>query len=106
MKNYRPIAYLAPIPKLFELLIYDIIYVQCANLIIPNQHGFLKGKSTFTHLIETTASLTESLEAGSQTDVIHTNLSKSFDVVPHEIIFFRLENLNFLSISLIGLGLI
>ena len=95
MENYRPIANLAPIPKLFELLIYDVIYSQCANLIIPNQHGFLKGKSTLTNLIETTSSLTESMEAGSQTDVIYTDLSKAFDILPHEIILFKLEKLKF-----------
>ena len=52
LKNYRGIAKLSVIPKLFEAIIADHITFSISPLIYSFQHGFRKGKSTLTHLLE------------------------------------------------------
>lgn len=95
ISNYRPIAKLSSIPKLFELIIYDSIYNHCSNLLVSNQHGFMKKKSTVTNLVETSSDFFGTMEAGFQTDVVYTDLSKAFDILPHSIILFKLKALGF-----------
>lgn len=52
IKNYRGIAILSCIPKLFESIINDKIFSQVKCLITCNQHGFFKGRSTTTNLLQ------------------------------------------------------
>lgn len=95
INNYRPIAKLSSIPKLFELMIYDSIYSLCSELLIHNQHGFMKNRSTVTNLVEVSSFYINTMEAGYQTDVIYTDLSKAFDLLPHSVICFKLKKLGF-----------
>ncbi|XP_055381340.1 uncharacterized protein LOC129611940 [Condylostylus longicornis] len=95
IENYRPIAKLSSIPKVFELMVYDVIYNYCSELVVPNQHGFLKMKSTVTNLVECSSKFLNTMEAGSQTDVIYTDLSKAFDLLPHNVVLFKLEKYGF-----------
>ena len=46
ISNYRGIAILSAIPKLFEKLITDFLYLSTKANIIILQHGFLKGSNT------------------------------------------------------------
>ena len=50
--NYRGIAKLSDIPKLFEHIISDQLSSSFANCISEQQHGFLKGRSIVTNLLE------------------------------------------------------
>lgn len=93
--NYRPIAKLSCIPKVFELIIFDSVYSHCSSLLIPNQHGFVKHKSTITNLVESTSTFINNMEAGFQTDVIYTDFSKAFDILPHSVILLKLKKLGF-----------
>jgi len=93
--NYRPIAKLSCLPKLFELIVYDKIYDFCEPLLIDNQHGFVKNKSTTTNLIEACSEYLNNIESGYQTDTIFTDLSKAFEVLPHSIILLKLKKLGF-----------
>lgn len=93
VSNYRPIAKLSSIPKLFERILYDQLYEYCAAWLTPLQHGFMKKKSTITNLVETSSQLILSMEDGYQTDVIYTDLSKAFDVLPHCVIINKLSGL-------------
>ncbi|XP_055387973.1 uncharacterized protein LOC129616364, partial [Condylostylus longicornis] len=95
IENYRPIAKLSSIPKVFELMVYDVIYNYCSELVVPNQHGFLKMKSTVTNLVECSSKFLNTMEAGSQTDVIYTDQSKAFDLLPHNVVLFKLEKYGF-----------
>ena len=54
ISNYRPIAKLSSIPKVFERLVYDIIKHDCYRIISSRQHGFVKGRSTTSNLLEFT----------------------------------------------------
>ena len=95
VSNYRPIAKLSAIPKLFELIIFDEIYPICKDILVSNQHGFMKHKSTITNLVECTSKFIANMEEGFQTDVVYTDLSKAFDILPHSIILLKLKAYGF-----------
>jgi hypothetical protein len=50
--NYREIAVLSAIAKLSELLINKNMYKDLQRLISVNQHGYVKGRSTVSNLLE------------------------------------------------------
>ena len=53
------------------------------NFFSSEQHGFIKGKSCTTQLLEFLEDLTEILDEGKDVDVIYLDLCKAFDKVPH-----------------------
>src|SRR5699024_9629016 len=60
------------------------------NYITPEQHGFMKGRSTMTNLCEFTNFVSEALDKRRQIDVVHTDLTKAFDRVHHCILLRKL----------------
>ena len=52
------------------------------NLNNPDQHGFTKGRSCLTNLLETIESWTEDVNQGDSVDVILLDFQKAFDKVP------------------------
>lgn len=95
ISNYRPIAKLSAIPKLFESIIYSAIMPICKRLISANQHGFLAARSTTTNLLEFTSLAVEGFVSGFQTDCVYTDFSKAFDKLSHSIIILKLRKLGF-----------
>ena len=93
ISNYRGIAILSAIPKLFESIITDEIFSTFKNYIIPQQHGFYSGRSTTTNLAIYQNFLISSLEAGRQVDCIYTDLSKAFDCVCHPLLLRKLSDM-------------
>ena len=55
------------------------------------QHGFMKGRSCITQLLETLDMWTETLDKGGVIDAIYLFLdfAKAFDSVPHERLFLH-----------------
>lgn len=93
--NYRAIAKLNAIPKLFEKIITDILKHEISAVISPKQHGFCRGRSTTTNLMELTSYINSSFYNSQQTDVIYTDFSKAFDKVNHELLFVKLSAIGF-----------
>jgi hypothetical protein len=93
VSNYRGIAILSAIPKLFEKLITEWLFVQTSHLISKTQHGFFKGRSTTTNLTCFTSLVVDLIEAGFQVDAIFTDFSKAFDQIPHRTIIAKLRRL-------------
>jgi hypothetical protein len=56
------------------------------------QHGFLKGKSTTTQLLEVYHDILDSVASGNKVDVIYLDLSKAFDKVPHNLLLLKLKH--------------
>jgi hypothetical protein len=83
VQNYRPISKISCIPKLFSKLINKKLMPLCNNILINEQHGFRKGRSTITNLCVFKESILESFKEKTQTDVIYTDLEKAFDKVNH-----------------------
>ena len=91
ISNYRGIAKLSAIPKLMEKLGTDYLFFNMRSLISAFQHGFLKGRSTVTNLLEFTTHVFRGFLARARTDVIYTDFSKAFDRVDHRILLLKLS---------------
>nr|AMS38367.1 hypothetical protein [Bactrocera tryoni] len=100
IENYRGIAKLSAIPKLFEAIITDDITFRISPLISCSQHGFRKGKSTITNLLEFVSHVSTGFRENKNTDVIYTDFSKAFDKVNHSILLNKLDLLGFQPIFL------
>lgn len=95
MSNYRGIAKLSFVPKLFESLICEHISFFTKSLIPFTQHGFTKGRSTTTNLLEFTAHTLNAMEMGKQVDTFYADFSKAFDRIDHVLLCGKLTNLGF-----------
>ena len=80
---------------MFENIITDQITQQVSTIISPFQHGFLKGKSTCTNLLEFCSKTIHGFIKGMQTDTIYTDFSKAFDTVNHELLIMKLNFIGF-----------
>ncbi|XP_038671336.1 uncharacterized protein LOC119975618, partial [Scyliorhinus canicula] len=83
--NYRPVSLTSVVGKVLERIIKDTIYnhLDRNNMIRDSQHGFVKGRSCLTNLIEFFEKVTEQVDKGRAVDVVYMDFSKAFDKVPH-----------------------
>ena len=90
--NYRPIAQLPPVAKVFD----NIITSKLNNIIIPqiinSQHGFVPNKSVITNLLIFNDFISNSLNNHTQSDVIYFDFSKAFDKIDHFTLINKLKN--------------
>ena len=91
ISNYRGIAKLSAIPKLFEQLLTEHLTFQCKPLISPFQHGFLNGSSTVTNLLQFVTHTISAFQNKMQTDVLYTDFSKAFDKINHNLLLLKLQ---------------
>lgn len=75
MTNYRPIAILSVPAKLFESIIYNVVYNTAKNTISIHQHGFIADRSTTSNLINMIQDITRALNERAQMDAIHTDFA-------------------------------
>ena len=54
------------------------------NIFSTMQHGFMKGRSCVTQLLEFLEDITQAIDDGNDVDVIYLDLCKAFDKVPHK----------------------
>ena len=90
-ENYRPISLLCIVSKVLERCIFNHCYPHFAPLLYNLQHGFLRGKSTVTQLLEVYHDILDMVAGGQEIDVIHLDLSKAFDKVPHDLLLTKLH---------------
>ena len=64
-----------------------------SNIIIPDQHGFIQGRSTVSNLLCVTQFISEVIDKGSQVDVIYTDFSKAFDRLDHALLLNSLNRI-------------
>ena len=96
VSNYRGIAKLNFMPKLFEHIVSDQLKHSLKSVLSTHQHGFVRGRSINTNLLELTSHIIDGFSAGCQTDVVFTDFSKAFDVVNHKLLFKKLDIMGFL----------
>lgn len=93
IRNYRPISIVCAVSKIFEVIIFEILYSEVAAKLSPNQHGFLPKKSTFTNLACFSQYIHNALNNKTQVDVIYTDMEKAFDRVSHCVIINALSDM-------------
>ncbi|XP_055615435.1 uncharacterized protein LOC129761723 [Toxorhynchites rutilus septentrionalis] len=95
VKNYRGIACLCAMSKLFEAILLDFMHHACKNYIAEEQHGFVPKRSTSTNLLLYTSFISKTLESRSQVDAIYTDFSAAFDKINHQITIAKLHRIGF-----------
>lgn len=90
--NYRPISKLCVLAKVLEKIIHHQVYAALKQTFIPQQHGFLKGRSTVSNLLCFTDDLTSGMQSGGQVDSVYTDYTKAFDRIDHVILLRKLQS--------------
>eukprot|EP00061_Rhincodon_typus_P015711 g43540.t1 len=83
MGNYRPISLTLVIGKILESIVKNEIseYLEVHGKIEQTQHGFIKGNSCLTNLLEFFEEVMSRLDHGEPMDVIYLDFQKAFDKV-------------------------
>jgi hypothetical protein len=91
--NYRPVSLTSVLCKILEGIIRKRIedYLYQNNLITKQQHGFVKGKSCTTNLLETLDFISFHLNSGKPVDAVMLDFAKAFDTVPHRRLLLKLK---------------
>jgi hypothetical protein len=61
------------------------------NILYPLQHGFRKGRSCETQLIEFVDDISKNLQEGRQTDILIMDFAKAFDKENHSLLIHKLR---------------
>lgn len=93
--NYRPISLTSVPGKLLESIIKDkiVTHLEENELIGKSQHGFLRGKSCLTNLLEFFFYVLKEHDKSRAVDIVYLDFKKAFDKVPHERLLMKVEAL-------------
>ena len=93
-ENYRPISLTSVCCKTMEHILASKImkHGEENNILYPLQHGFRKGHSCETQLIEFVDDISKNLQEGQQTDILILDFAKAFDKVNHSLLIHKLQH--------------
>ena len=93
VSNYRPVSLTSVVCKTMEKFVRDRLmdHMEKNNLFTNHQHGFRKGNSCSTQLIEVLEDWTEKIDNYNSIDTIYLDFQKAFDTVPHIRLLKKLE---------------
>ena len=93
--NYRPVALTSVPGKIMESIIADEIvhHLETNNLILDSQHGFRKGKSCLTNLLEFFNEIFRIYDHSRAIDILYLDFQKAFDKVPHKRLMMKVRSL-------------
>jgi len=94
-ENYRPIAQSVVPCLIMERLIVDAInqHLEDNDLLDPHQHGFTRGRSTATQLLDVLQSWVLAKNNGRPIHCIYFDFSKAFDRVNHRLLLSKMTSL-------------
>lgn len=95
VSNYRPVAILSNLCKVFEYVLYKRIMDYVKDKLSFNQHGFISGRSTVTNLFVITQYISDQLDKSLQVDVVYTDFTKAFDHLDHSRLLCKLHRYGF-----------
>ena len=85
MGNSRPVSLASFVGKVLETLIKDQMrnHLNKYKLVKGSQHGFPKGSSCLTNLLEFYEAVSDWVDDGKAMDIVYLDFKKAFDKVPH-----------------------
>lgn len=92
IENYRPISVMPAPAKLFEQILYSLLWNHIKPAVTVCQHGFVPNKSVDTNLFTLINDANEAIGTQSQLDIVFTDFRKAFDKVNHDILLQKLHN--------------
>ena len=101
--NYRPVSILSSISKIYERCIYDQIQLFFDSLLLKYQCGFRRGYNAQHCLITLIEKCRKSVDNGGTFGALLTDLWKTFDCLPHELLIAKLDTYGFDESSLLPL---
>jgi hypothetical protein len=69
------------------------LFNQIKNRISTHQHGFFKGRSTTTNLLEFVNYSLEAMDKGNHVEALYTDFSKAFDRVDIPMLIYKLQKI-------------
>ena len=92
--NYRPIALLSNIDKIFEKLVHKrlVSFLDCEKVLYDQQFGFRNKHSTLHNLNVLSEEIRKNIDKGNFSCSILLDLAKAFDVIDHEILLTKLNH--------------
>ena len=93
--NFRPIAGVPAVMKIFERAIHKQIYKHLTThkLLSTHQSGFPPGHSTATCLLDVSDFILKNMDKGLLTGGIFLDLSEAFDLIDHTILKTKLKSI-------------
>ena len=77
------------------MIINKNIFNQVKSKITDMQHGFFKGRSTATNLLEFVNYSLYAMDRGSHIETLYTDFSKAFDKIDTQMLIFKLGKIGF-----------
>ena len=99
--NYRPVSLTSVVCKLLEHIVKEqiVAFLNEGHIVSRKQHGFVKGRSCLTNLLEVFEHWTSCSDEGYGVDVVYLDYRKAFDTVPHQRLLTKLKGFG------LGIGL-
>ena len=91
--NYRPVSLTCILCKAYEKLLKEYILDGVEQVLSSTQHGFMKGRSCLSNLLESIDAVNDLLAEGGCADILYFDFSKAFDTVPHHRLLVKLRNI-------------
>ncbi|CAM4529159.1 unnamed protein product [Caretta caretta] len=91
--NYRPVSLMSVPGKLVETIVKNKIgrHIEKHKLLCKSQHGFCKGRSCLTNLLEFLEGVNKHVNKGDPGDIVYLDFQKAFDKVPHQRLLCKLN---------------
>ena len=93
-ENYRPIALLSSLSKIYERLILQYLQKSLNGKIRDEQFAFRQNHSTVLQLTKLIDKISENLNQGIQTAAIFLDVEKAFDTVWHDGLLHKMMSMN------------
>ena len=95
MSNYRPIALISNVAKIFEKILKEQLesFLEKQKILSKNQYGFRASLSTTDAMYQLTSDVNESLSKSKKCLTVFLDLQKAFDTVNHQKLFTKCSNI-------------